>query len=62
MLMIVNAYDLSTVKANDIRVGFGARVLAGGYPSPLDENEVRMDVEEIIIHPEYSRLVNKCIK
>jgi len=45
----------SKVKARDIRVGFGARILAGGAPSPLDEHEVRMDVEEIIIHPEYSR-------
>ena len=45
----------SLAKAKDIRLGFGAHILAGGYPSPLDKHEVRMDVEEIIIHPGYSR-------
>ena len=35
----------SSTKAKEIRLGFGAHVLAGGYPSPLYELEVRTNIQ-----------------
>lgn len=42
-------------KASELKLGFGSHVLDVYRPSPLAENEQRLEVGEIIPHPRYSR-------
>ena len=45
-------------KASELKLGFGSHVLDVYRPSPLAENEQRLEVGEIIPHPRYSRYLN----
>ena len=40
---------------NNLTLGFGAHKVSPRVPSPLDRHEVRMPVEEIIVHPSFIR-------
>ena len=42
-------------KPESLKLGFGSHQLAAGRPSPLSEGELRLQVGEIITHPQYSR-------
>ena len=44
--------NLISRQPHQLRLAFGAHHLLG-VPSPLDRQEVRMDVAEIVIHPEF---------
>lgn len=55
IIVITAAHCVQNRQPHQIRLAFGAHHLEG-VPSPLDRNEVRMDVAEIVVHPEF-RLV-----
>ena len=41
------------VMPEQIKLAFGAHNMGYGSP-PLDKNEIRLDVGDIIVHPSYS--------
>ena len=43
---------ISSKDPSDYRVSLGDHHILPG-PSPVDSNEVRLDIEEFIIHPEF---------
>ena len=47
-------------KPENLKLGFGSHQLAAGRPSPLSEGELRLQVAEIVTHPQYSRYVSLC--
>jgi hypothetical protein len=38
---------------NNLTLGFGAHKVSLENPSPMDKNEVRLEIEEIIVHPSF---------
>ena len=46
-------FNISRREPNELRLAFGTNYLAEN-PYPLSKNEIRMDVAEIVVHPEFS--------
>ena len=45
-------FDIYSREPNELRLSFGTNFL-GESPYPLSKNEIRMDVAEIVVHPEF---------
>ena len=54
VLSLTSLYCRKT-KPESLKLGFGSHQLAAGRPSPLSEGELRLEVGQIITHPQYSR-------
>ena len=55
LIVITAAHCVDRRKAEDFMLGFGDHVLYS-IPSPVDTHEVRLGVEEIIVHPDFRLL------
>jgi len=56
VIVVSAAHCLNNTTPSDIKLAFGAHRMQLDAALPLDTNEVRLDVEEIIIHPLYRML------
>ena len=54
--VVIHELTQITWPAQILKVAFGAHVLELMGSDKLGEHEVRMDVEEIIVHPSFARL------
>jgi len=61
LIVLTGAHCVVGSQAQDLRLGFGSNSVTASSEPPMDTHEVRLPVEEIIVHPEFN-IVNLHIR